>query len=51
MSYYAKLLKKEEIHKAYDDVIDTNNCSKGVQKYQKFKFIEYVADDDNRIFI
>ena len=51
MSYLCKtLLNKEETHKAYDDVIDTNNCLLKVFKElpEILSLIEYVADDDNR---
>ena len=51
MSYLCKtLLKKEETHKAYDDVIDTNHCLQKVfQQIPEIQgLIEYVSDNDNR---
>ena len=51
MSYLCKtLLNKEETHKAYDDVIDTNHCLQKVfQQIPEIQgLIEYVSDNDNR---
>ena len=51
MSYLCKtLLNKEETHKAYDDVIDTNHCLQKVfeQIPEIQSLIEYVSDNDKR---